>query len=302
MKNPIFKCFIYFILVSIPQLVCAQSQDAATIKLTNPSHSVGIRIGDVLHRRILLTVNQPYQISKNSFPVKGRTIKGLELAEIEVKATQSGDKNIYDIDLAYQVFHHVNTPVVMELPSEKFALTGGPKALSIDIPAWHFWFSPLVAGDISNAIANLQPQQPMPFVGIANHKNALVIFLLLFVAGLIGMIYINADKRWLPFMGGAFARAHRQLKHLPKTRDEERKALFYLHQAFNQVNGANLFAQDIDGFLRHHPSFAKLKADIQLFFDSSNKSLFADQRHDSAAFMQGLVAFSRQLRDCERGI
>lgn len=302
MKNPIFKYFIWSILLSIAPAAAAQSADATTIKLINPSQSVGIRIGDVLHRKIELTVNQPYQISKNSLPVKGRTIQGLELAEIEVKSTQSGDKNLYNIDLAYQVFNHANTPIVMQLPPEKFALTGGPEALSVSVPAWRFWFSPLVAGDISSAMANLQPQQPTPFVDSANHKSALVIFLMLFAAGLIGMIYINADKRWLPFMGGAFARAHRQLKRLSKTQDEERKALFYLHQAFNQVNGANLFAQDLDSFLSKHPNFAKFKVDIQSFFDSSNKSLFADQRHDSAAFIQSLVVFSRQLRDCERGV
>ncbi|MCY1552766.1 hypothetical protein D9M68_891840 [compost metagenome] len=124
----------------------------------------------------------------------------------------------------------------------------------------------------------------------------------LFVIGLAGLLYINADSRWLPFMNGAFARAHRKLKKLPKNQVSEKEALLQLHQAFNSVYGANLFEGDITDFLSKHQQFSKLRADIEQFFQRSNQTLFGEWHRDSAQFIGELTVLSKRLRDCERRV
>lgn len=285
----------------------AQESDVVLKKLSNPTQSIGIHIGDVLKRNIELEVRLPYQISKATFPVKGSNQNGIELVDFKVESVQRDKLTLYKLDFTYQVFASSSIPMVMKLPEEKFAVTGGSKALSVNVPAWNFWFSPLVVANFNSAKVNLQPQHNPPLVDIGHEQIRLTLFLGLLIIGLTGAIYVNGDKKWLPFMGGAFATAHRKLKQLPKVRsqnhyEQEKQALFYIHQAFNKIYGRNVFAQDIDLFLTVYPSFIKMKLEIESFFNSSNQSLFSTQQRGSSGQIKELIALSKGLRDCERGV
>lgn len=302
MKNYLLKWILASLLVSSVSIPMAQAADAKVIAIHNPVRSNGIRIGDVMARKVVIETSQPYQLSKTALPAKGTNRNGIELADINVKSTTQGDKTIHQIDLRYQVFMSAPAPVVMQLPEEDFALNGGPKALSVKLPAWRFWFSPLVVANIDTAKENLQPQYKPSLVDTRTHQAFLALFAALLSIGIAGLIYINADRRWLPFMNGAFAQAYRNIKKLPRNAGQEKIALFYLHQAFNKVFGGNLFAGDIGTFVEAHPEFAKLKKDIESFFDQSNKSLFANNAGDSAQLIGDLIVFSKAMRDCERGV
>jgi mxaA protein len=287
-----------------------QVADAAVAKivsLTNPSASYGVQIGDKLSRKVVLDVPMPYQIAKEAFPKKGKKANGIELVEVNVETDQQKTRTLYTVNLGYQAFTNTNTPAVMQLPAEQFTLTGGEKSMAIDLPAWGFWFSPLVSGGIETAQKNIQPEFTPPLVAISAHQTRLILFLSVLVASLLALLYINADGNWLPFMGGAFAQAHRQLKRLSKssvakTAKEEKQALVYIHQAFNKLYRANIFARDIDRFVTMRPSFKKMKGDIEQFFNYSNQSLYSIEARDSAKVIQNLVQLSKQLRDCERGV
>ncbi|MFA7350593.1 MAG: hypothetical protein WC009_07510 [Methylotenera sp.] len=291
-----------------------QVADAAVAKivsLTNPSASYGVQIGDKLSRKVVLDVPMPYQIAKEAFPKKGKKANGIELVEVNVETDQQKTRTLYTVNLGYQAFTNTNTPAVMQLPAEKFTLTGGEKAdnqtMAIDLPAWGFWFSPLVSGGIETAQKNIQPEFTPPLVAISAHQTRLILFLSVLAASLLALLYINADGNWLPFMGGAFAQAHRQLKRLSKssvakTAKEEKQALVYIHQAFNKLYRANIFARDIDRFVTMRPSFKKMKGEIEQFFNDSNQSLYSIEARDSAKVIQNLVQLSKQLRDCERGV
>lgn len=280
---------------------------AKIISITNPSTNYGVHIGDKLSRKIVLEVPTPYQISPSALPKKGTKDKDVELVDIKMEADQQKTRTLYTVNMSYQPFTSSNTPTVMQLPAEKFTLTGGEKSAVVNVPAWGFWFSPLAMGGLEAARKNLQPEFIPPLVDVTTHQTRLAIFFSMFVLGLLALLYINADGRWLPFMGGAFAQAHRQLKRLsktkaPKTQSEEKQALVYIHQAFNQHFGANIFARDIEHFVTMRPSFSKMKGDIEQFFNYSNQSLYSVEARDSHKVIENLVLLSKQLRDCERGI
>ena len=291
----------------------AQESSAKIVNIINPSKSVGIQIGDLLNREIELEVTKPYQISKNAFPVKGANQDGIELNDIKVETKTSDKKTTYKIRLTYQVFSYSDKPVVLQLPAERFAVTSNNQidndqtAFSVDIPVWRFWQASLVPIGIKNAKDHVQPQYKPTLIDLRRHQIALIALLSLFIIGAIGLVYINADKQWLPFMNGAFAQAHRKIKKLNKDKAGEQKALLYMHQAFNKIHGANLFASDVHAFILANPVYATMQTEITHFFERSNTALFSEpqflENHEnSTTHINALIALSKALRNCERGV
>lgn len=308
---PILPCLLLASLSFNTALGIAKDTEATSsaepkiVSISNPIASYSVHIGDKLNRKIVLDVPAPYQIASDAFPKKGTKDKGIELVEVNVEADQQKSKTIYTLNLSYQTFINANTPTVMQLPAEKIAVSGIAKA--IELPAWGFWFSPLVTGNTEVAEKNLQHDYRSPLVDMSAHRTRLIAFLSMLVVSLLALLYVNADGNWLPFMGGAFARAHRQLKRLyknpaSKSPADEKQALVYIHEAFNKHYRANIFARDIEHFLTMRPSFRKMKTDIEQFFNDSNQSLYSIEARDSKKVIADLVVLSKQLRDCERGV
>ncbi|MDP1765309.1 MAG: hypothetical protein Q8K83_00255 [Methylotenera sp.] len=289
-----------------------EAKTAKIISLTNPAQTYGVQIGDKLSRKIVLEVPLPFKIAESAFPKKGSKNNGVELVEVSVVTDQQKENSRYTVNLSYQTFANPRKPTVMQLPAEKLSLTGGAKTEILEVPAWNFWLSPIVTGGIETAEKNIQPEVMPPLVDVRAHKTRLAVFASLLAVSLLALLYLNADGNWLPFMGGAFAKAHRQLKRLAKSSGAktaveeasaiEKRALVYIHQAFNQHFGANMFARDIELFVAKRSSFKKMQAEIAQFFDESNQSLYAVAPRDSQKIIANLVQLSKQLRACERGV
>ncbi|HSI28931.1 MAG TPA: hypothetical protein VK953_06600 [Methylophilus sp.] len=276
------------------------------LTVTNPTSSNGVHIGDVLSRTVVVDAPTAYTLAENALPKKGSKHDGIELVDVALQTTPQSDHTRYTLQLSYQVFAVSTYPSVMHLPAEKLTFTGA-SAATVEVPGWGFWFSPLVTGGTATARKNLLPEFKTPLIDSSAEQQHLGLFLTLFIASLAALLYINADGHWLPFMGGAFARAHRQLKRLaksskPKTAVEEKKALVYLHQAFNQHYGANIFARDIEEFVSLRPGFKGMQSEITQFFEASNQSLYDVKPRDSRQVILHLLQLSKQLRDCERGV
>ena len=284
-----------------------EARTAKLVSLINPTQTYGVRIGDKLSRKLVLDVPAPFKISDSAFPKKGSKNNEIELVEVGVITDQQKENTRYTINLTYQIFTSSSNPTVMQLPVEKLSLTGGAKSEALQIPAWSFWFSPIVTGGIDAAQKNIHPEATPPLVDVSVHKTRFAVFVSLLAVSLLALLYLNADGNWLPFMGGAFAKAHRQLKRLAKssgakTAVEEKQALVYIHQAFNQHFGANMFARDIEPFVAKRSSFKKMQAEIAQFFDESNQSLYAVELRNSPKIIADLVQLSKELRACERGV
>ncbi|HSI46261.1 MAG TPA: hypothetical protein VK950_08780 [Methylophilus sp.] len=284
----------------------AAPADKPVLNVTNPSSTYGVHIGDVLSRTVVVDAPTALTLAENALPKKGSKHDGIELVEVALQSQPRSGHTQYTLQLRYQVFAVSNDPSVMHLPAEKLTFTGAA-ASTVEVPAWGFWFSPLVTGGTATARKNILPEFKTPLIDSRADQQRLGLFLTLLIASLAALLYINADGHWLPFMGGAFARAHRQLKRLakssrPKTAVEEKKALVYLHQAFNQHYGANIFARDVEEFVSLRPSFKGMQPEITQFFEASNQSLYDVKSRDSRQVIAQLVQLSKQLRDCERGV
>jgi len=286
---------------SYASIASAQNPNVRLLSIQNPQFNSGVQIGDVLQRHITLEVNQAYTLSKSDLPAKGRSADGIELKDVTLQASKSGDKNSYTINFSYQVFATASKPARMQLPKELLKFNGEGSSLAAEIPAWTFWYAALVPENIENAKKLMYPQrQPEP-VNLTSHQTKLGVFLTMLTLGLLGLFYINADGHWLPWMNGAFAQAHRRVKKAPKSLDGLKAASVSIHQAFNKAHGSNLFADDIEPFIKNNPHFSQLKAEICAFFEQSNALLFTNNAVYSEQRIGELLKLSKRLRDCERG-
>lgn len=301
MKNLLLK--ISFLVLLLANTAHAANGNGPAVTVKDPVRTIGIHIGDVLTRNITIEATAGQKIAPNSLPVKGTRTDGLELVDVKLSSDEDNGGAIHKLALHYQVFADADKPVVMKLPAESIQLSDGNK---VDIPSWNFWFSPLVKTPLPNVLPNLQPQDRTPLIEVNHHQTALAIYLSVLLLGLIGIIYVNADRQWLPFMGGAFSRAHRSIRKVARSREDEsakvRKTLVSLHQAFNETYGRNLFRRDVDDFILQQPGFRKMADDISAFFERSNQALFSSREHNLSELMASLLAFSKGLRDCERGV
>ncbi|MCB5186860.1 nonribosomal peptide synthetase MxaA [Methylobacillus caricis] len=271
--------------------------------ITNPSKSYGVQIGDVLSRKIELDLPAGSTIPKGGLPLKGSKADGIELVDVAISESTNGDGRHYSVRLDYQVFASSAKPVVMLLPQSgiKVAAKDGQETV-LAIPQWPFWFSPMVVSSSGKAGINMQAQFRPPAIELGRLHFWLGAFAFLIAVGSLGLLYINADKKWLPFMGGAFADAHRKIKRLKATPGSTKEAFYHMHAAFNHWYGGNCFAQDIDTFVQQNPRFGKSREDIARFFESSNDHLFFGHIKDASEIIRELKLLSKKFRNCERGV
>jgi mxaA protein len=303
MKNRLFVSLLRGLLwlpLVMPMWAIASAPTAVNardISIQNPSRNVGLNIGDVLTRTVSVDLPPGFRIAKSALPQKGSQQQGIELVEVTLDETSAGKAMHYTLTLRYQIFAHRAQPSVLQLPEETIAATGDKQAVTITVPTWRFWLSPLAVSTMASAKANVMPELPPAAIATHEHTGRLYACLALLALGVLGLLYINAERAWLPLMGGPFARAYRRLKRLPATSTQPGYLL--LHQAFNRTYGSSLFAADIPAFIAQHPRFAPLQPDIEAFFLASSASLFAGRQGENSV-QAGLLMLCRKLRDCER--
>lgn len=301
MKNRLFVPLLCLALAT-PMWAIASAPtpvNARDISIKNPPRNVGLRIGDVLTRTVSVDLPPGFRIAKSALPQKGSQHQGIELVNVTLDEKSAGKAMHYTLTLRYQIFAHRAQPGVLQLPEETIAATGDKQALTITVPTWRFWLSPLAVSTMASAKANVMPELPPTPIATQEHQFRLFACLILLATGLLGLLYINAERAWLPLMGGPFARAYRRLKRLPAT--SVQPAYLLLHQAFNRTYGSSLFAADIPVFIAQHPRFSPLQAEIEAFFQASSASLFAGRQSEIENTAKAdVVRLCRQLRDCER--
>ncbi len=293
----------------VPQAMAATTSvnaDAmATVAVTNPPRAYGVQIGDKLSRQFRLSLPENGKLTKDNLPVAGSRQSGVELVDVQLR--QDGRQGQYLLQLGYQVFASHEQAIAMQLPelNLKWNAADGQEQV-LHVPAWRFWFAPLISSNaarLGKAMVNMQSQFRPPLVETQGLQRWLWGFIGLSIAAVLALLYINADRKWLPFMGGAFAEAHRRIKRIkPGSPAATQEAFYHMHMAFNSWYGSNCFAQDIDSFVQKNPHFGKSRADIARFFVRSNEHLFFGQGRDAVETIKELKLLSKQFRHCERGV
>lgn len=283
-----------------------------SVKEINPAQDAGYVVGDKLHRTMILTVKQPYELIKESLPIVGYEhryrgqVSGIELSAIQVEEQHERKQSVYTIHLEYQVFKsgRVVKPAILRGEIVKLRQPGSKDVKQFRMPSFNFRISPLsVYGEV-----NLKNEMS-PFVAplkLHAHKEWLALKIAAVVLGLalLGLVYILGANTWLPRMGGAFAKAYRKISKLPDSEQGLQQAISTVHEALHQVAGHSVFGNGIEQFLQQKPAFYAARPEIERFFALSRQVFFdASTPLDLGAPPRvWLKQFCRHMRDCERGL
>ncbi len=288
-------------------LVCTAAE-YYELHIQNPKKQIGYVVGDIFTRIIELEIKTPYKLLKSSIPAKGLQQKGFELSSVKVTEKQTAKSTHYQLQLKYQLFTSAPNVVKLKIVKHPLIYTHAGKSFKVHIPQWIFRVSPLAVNNEVYIEQDMSPYRGPLLVETTITKYVFGTFLLLTMLATFGLIYINADNAWFPGMGGPFAMSYRKINNFADTDNTEdsaaiRQATTSIHHAFNQTFGQNLFATDIDLFVKRHPSFANIKQEIAQFFNASNHVLFAVKVSDKTSVtMFDLMHFCTQCRHCERNV
>lgn len=282
------------------------------IQEKNPSRDAGYVVGDKLERTVILTVKQPYELIRESLPIigyehryRGQT-SGIELSDIQVEEEKHSDRSRFTIHMTYQVFKvgRVAKPAILRGEIVKLRRIGKTETRQLQFPTFNFRTSPLsVYGEV-NLKNEMSPLIPPFTLSTRQDETVLKVAALVLALSLLGLLYVLGARSWLPRMGGAFARAYRQIGKLPDNQEGLQQAVTTVHHAMQAVAGHSVFSNTLERFLQEKPAFAAARPEIERFF-SLSRQVFFDASTPLALDMpakQWLRTFCRHMRDCERGL
>ncbi len=282
------------------------------VDIVDPTRDAGYVVGDILQRKITLTVKQPYELITESLPIVGYEHRyrgkksGIELVKINQSMDKNADSETYTLDLSYQVFKtdRVAKPAALRAEVIKLRHTKTKEVVQYRLPDFAFRISPL------SLIGQIKLDEEMyPFIPPLTLDSQPVTFNIkvlsvILALALLGLLYIFGAYAWLPRMGAPFAKAYRDVKKLSDSPEDIKQAVTRVHQSLNQTAGGSLFNNNLDAFISQHEAFLPVKSEIEQFFGLSHEVFFEDasQSLNTESPKAWLLQFCRRMRDCERGL
>lgn len=287
------------------------------IKTIEPEKLVGYTVGDVIEREVILTIKAPYKLIETSLPIPGYEKRyrgqliGIELKSVSHEKDESKDASTHRIKLAYQVFTNNVVAKNAALGPEYLNLINTKNSKDLvkyRIPLLSIAVSPIAIFGAVKVESNMSPFLGPLLMPKQIEAQALKVAVILLVISLLSLLYIMGKHAWLPRMGGAFAKAHRQVRKTANTTEGLQRSVSIVHQAINISAGMSIFNDNTDAFLHAHPKFKPMRSELETFFGLSRQVYFEPKFQMQNAFgtaqnpHQWLVKFTRRCRDCERGL
>lgn len=323
MKPPMqlffIRCLMTLLFTSLSQLTFADvklpsiDDQYVNLKLEDPVKDAGYVVGDVLNRKVTITIKKPYQLIKESVPIVGYEhrykgqISGIELVKINMTSEENADSETHVLDLSYQVFttSRVAKPAALRAEILKMRNTENKKEiLEYRVPSFPFRVSPLSVYGQVKLDQELYPFTPPLTLDSSRAIKIVKVLAVIFSLALLGLLYIFGKSAWLPRMGAPFAKAYRDIKRMPDSPEGIKQAVTRVHQSLNETMGASVFNNNLDAFMAKKPAFVPAKQEIEKFLGLSHQVFFQEASKPLASDnpKEWLLALCRNLRHCERGL
>jgi len=264
--------------VLVPILGYAATPPAARIVSNDLPRTFGIVIGEVMRQEVRVIAAPGFRLDVAQLPQTGSAFNDfLEIRRADWSEKTLGDETAYRLKLDYQVFKGVRSAETLNIPALPLRFVRDSELAEVNIPAWVFTLSPILAPGLPDENVQLAGALPPPLLSARSQVHALAGWF----ASLFGLILFAAWRlQWPPFRQRVrpFARALkavRALRKAPRSLDTYRKALRSVHAALDETAGHTLFAGQLDRFLDRHPGHVAARGELEAFFVLSDRLFFA---------------------------
>ena len=235
----------------------------------------GLGVGSIVEHRIDIFAPSPLRLDPTQLPAPGPYNDWLEIRSLELKTMEAQEGTHYQLMIEFQIFPALKRSTELEIPSLPlyFLSTSGNGPLQDEIPAWRFTASPLIPENVDNSDVKIRALwQPIPLPLLPRLKKlAIIASGLLIVAAML-----TWQQKWFPWQSSPFSRIRSRIHHAIEQKQPQ-QAFRLFHQALNETAGYAVFQENLPLFLRQHPHFASLEADLNRFFEDSLCLFFADR-------------------------
>ncbi|WP_297809617.1 hypothetical protein [uncultured Methylophaga sp.] len=285
MKMRLFFSVLAIWLLGSGSLVANEANAPAKILQQDQGRSFGVMVGDKIHHRFLVAVDDPYTIIQSSLPQPGDLTYWLELRDISVTSREADDRTLYLIDLSYQTFYAPLDVRALEIPAIPLDFSAGEQRTQLSLPKWEFTMSPIKeitprgVGHDNQVEAFMKPAiAPRQFsLNELNQQTSL-----LAVASIMILLLLLWLQGMLPKLGlSPFTRAAREIRRIKRSKakgDDYLASIQAVHKAINKRADGTVFASQLEQFIEQFPQFAGLKPELARFFELSRDAFFMDKR------------------------
>jgi mxaA protein len=274
--------------------VSAQGEPTATV--VEP-RAFGYSVGDVLQRRVHLSLPPGWSLDLSSLPKARRPGQAIELRAVQLE----GD----ELRLDYQVLRSPTAVQTLEIAPMRlrFAGPGDSTEVFVRVDAWPVTVAPLVPVDVSPRVGlgAMQPDVLPPAIATQARLHRLAVYALVLALLTVYFVHVYVGLPWWGRRQRPFALAWRGLRRVPANASpqQQRDALRLLHEALNASAGEVVFEDGLANFVAARPRFAPVHERLGAFFRRSHNTFFADQPGEPD--LQWLRELCRACRDAERG-
>ncbi len=265
----------------------------------------GYVIGDLVHHRIFVSIENPYRLDLAILPTPGALNPGLSVHTIQISENQLTTATKYLIDLKYQLYRSVERSEEIIIPGFRIRATKKTQWAEAQTPPWKLTMMPLISEQSADQDVVIRPPRKPLLIPLQVHYRILIglVIGVFILSALIARIFylpgfLNSTKR-------PFAATCGNLKRLRKRRTDTAAmsdAMRVVHQAFNHTAGETVFASQLDQFFQKNPEFCTLRKQTELFFQLSRQTFFQQAKtiNSENYGIPWLQSLCQQYRKIER--
>lgn len=282
----------------------------ATVEVIDPTQKVGYTIGDLINRKVKITIFKPFSLIEESLPIVGYEkryrgeLLGMTLRKADFTKEETNEKSVYEIDLTYQVFTNKDFAKPGAITADYYRVIDSQNPddiFKVRIPSFTFAISPIAVFGAVKVDENMSGYRGPFLLDATKDKKILKQASALLLFCFFILFYIYSRYSWWPRQNRIFSQIYSQYKKTEVSQENLETFTKSIHNGLNKSLGQTVFVDNLDLLYKKNSSFLNIEDEIQDFFKLSRKIFFdKNGKINQKDAYKWLKDFALHCRLCER--
>ena len=281
-----------------------------TLEITNPSQKVGYTVGDLIKRKVKLTIFKPFLLIEESLPIVGYEkryrgeLLGMTLREASFTKEITNEKSVYEIDLSYQIFTNKNFAKPAAITADYYRLINPENPdniFKVRVPSFTFAISPIAIFGAVKVENDMSGYRGPFLIDSSQYKKIQIASFITLLVSILLLSYIYSRYTWWPSQNKIFSQIYNKFKKTEVSKENLEAFLKSLHKGLDSSLGQTVFIDNLNLLYKKNNSFKNIEGEINDFFKLSRSYFFdKNKKINKIKAYSWLKSFSLHCRICER--